>query len=252
MIDIHCHILPDVDDGSASMDESLEMARMALLSGVTEIVATPHFRGEPDCLEQLPLIDQRYQEMLEALERWRVPLKLHKGAEVLCTPQTLELAKAGTLPTIGNSRYVLTEFFFDETFSFMEECLFQLITAGYRPVVAHPERYRTVQRDPFRVLSWVNREVALQLNKGSLFGAFGVKAEKAAHDLLGLGFAHIIASDGHSCRSRTTHMGMLLDWAEECCDPECIQMLLDENPRRILNNQTMVGFGNDPSDPAPL
>ena len=245
MIDIHCHILPDVDDGAASMDESLEMARMALSSGVKEIVATPHFRGEPEYLEQLPLIDQRYLEMKEALARWKVPLKLHKGAEVLCTPQTLELIRSERLPTMGDSRYVLTEFFFDETFSFMEECLLRLITAGYRPVVAHPERYRSVQRDPFRVLSWVNRDVALQLNKGSLFGAFGVKAEKAANDLLGLGFAHIIASDAHSCRSRTPHMGMLLDWAEEYCDPDCAQMLLEENPKRILQNQPMAGFGTD-------
>lgn len=249
MIDIHCHILPDVDDGSASMDESLEMARMALLSGVTEIIATPHFRGEPEYLERIPQIDQRYQELKEALERWRVPLKLHKGAEILCTPQTLELAKEGKLPTLGDTKYVLTEFFFDETFSFMEECLFQLITSGYRPVVAHPERYRTVQRDPFRVLSWINRDVALQLNKGSLFGAFGAKAEKTAHDLLGLGFAHIIASDAHGCRSRTPHMGMLLDWAEECCDPECTKILLEENPKRILRNQTIAGFGNESDTP---
>ena len=245
MIDIHCHILPDVDDGSTSMDESLEMARMALLSGVTEIVATPHFRGEPECLERLPLIDQNYQALKEALERWRVPLKLHKGAEVLCTPQTLELAQTGKLPTLGDSKYVLTEFFFDETFSFMEECLFTLITSGYRPVVAHPERYHTIQRDPFRALSLVNRNVALQLNKGSLFGAFGDRAEKAAHDLLGLGFAHIIASDAHGCRSRTPDMGTLLDWAEECCDPDCTKMLLEENPRHILKNLPMVGFGDE-------
>lgn len=241
MIDIHCHILPDFDDGASSLDEALEMARMALYSGVTQIVATPHFRGEPEFLEQQELIDQRFSELTEALDRWKVPLILHKGAEVLCMPQTPELAAMGKLPTIGDSRYVLTEFYFDEAFTFMDDCLSEIAACGYKPVIAHPERYGAIQRDPLRAQHWADHGFVLQLNKGSILGAFGSRAERAANDLLGLGLAHLFASDAHSCHSRTPHIGALLQWADEFCDPECTRILLTENPGRVLKDQPMEG-----------
>lgn len=234
MIDIHCHILPNIDDGAESLEDALEMARLAVYSGVTEIVATPHFRGEPEALEQLRLIDQRYHEMVNALDRWRIPLKLHKGAEILCTPQTPEMAAAGTLPTIGNTRYVLTEFYFNESFGFMEETLSGIASHGYRPIIAHPERYRTIQHTPHRAQAWVDQGFVMQLNKGSLLGTFGNRAEATANELLDLGLAHLIASDGHGCHSRTPHMGALLDWAEEFCEPEYSKMLLLDVPGKII------------------
>lgn len=241
MIDIHCHILHDFDDGASTLEESLEMARIAIYSGVTEVVATPHFRGEPEFLEQQPLIDERYHELKAALEQLNLPLKLHKGAEVLCLSQTPELAAAGLLPTIGNSRYVLTEFYFDESFTFMNDCLSAFTACGYQPVIAHPERYDAIQRDPTRVQDWVECGFALQLNKGSILGSFGSRAERTANALLELGFVHMFASDAHGSRFRTPHIGALTQWAEEYCDSECARILLTENPSRILQNLPMAG-----------
>lgn len=240
MVDIHCHILPDIDDGAESMDEALEMARMAAFTGVTEIVATPHFRGEPEFLEMREEIDRRYLQLKEALDRWHVPVRLHPGAEVLCLPQTPQLAAQGLLPTLGKSRYVLTEFFFNESFSYMDDCLREIAYHGYMPVVAHPERYEAVQRNPQRLELWADQGFVLQLNKGSILGSLGVRAEVAANELLELGLAHLFASDAHSCHSRTPHMDNLLRWAEEYCDPVCAQILLEENPRRILLNRPMT------------
>ena len=140
MIDIHCHILPDLDDGAASMDEALDMARMAAESGVTDIIATPHFRGEPEALEMKDEIHRRYREMRAELSRWGIPIRLHQGAEILCTPQTPLLARQGLLPTLGNTRYVLTEFYFNESFGFMDSTLQKIASMGYIPVVAPPER----------------------------------------------------------------------------------------------------------------
>lgn len=242
MIDIHCHILPNIDDGAESLEDALEMARLAVYSGVTEMVATPHFRGDPDGLEQLKLIDQRYQEMVHALERWRVPLKLHKGAEILCTPHTPDMAAAGTLPTIGNTRYVLTEFYFNESFSFMDDTLCAIADYGYRPIIAHPERYRTIQHTPHRAQDWVEHGFVLQLNKGSLLGTFGNRAESTANELLELGLAHLIASDGHGCQSRTPHIGALLEWAEEFCEPDYTKLLLEDIPAQILRGESIEGL----------
>lgn len=234
MIDIHCHILPDLDDGAASLDEALDMALIAARSGVTDIIATPHFRGEPEALEMTEEIDRRYRELKEALVQCKIPINLHQGAEILCTPQTPILARQGLLPTLGDTRYVLTEFYFNESFGFMDSCLRKLAICGYIPVVAHPERYDAVQWDPEQLWSWVDQGYILQVNKGSVLGTLGFRAEETAHELLELGFAHLFASDAHGCERRTPNMEGLRRWAVECCDPECAQILLEENPGQIL------------------
>ena len=242
MIDIHCHILPDLDDGAASLEEALEMARMAARTGITDIIATPHFRGEPDYLDMCEEISRRYQEFSEALRKWHVPVRLHQGAEILCVPQTPELARMGALPTLANTRYVLTEFHFDESFGYMDRSLRQIAQCGYVPVVAHPERYDAVYRNPQRLEDWVEEGYVLQLNKGSILGSLGAHAEQSAHELLELGFAHLFASDAHSCHSRTPHMDELRLWAEEFCDPDCAYCLLTENPSRILKGLPPADF----------
>lgn len=241
MIDIHCHILPDYDDGAANLDEALDMAQMAVDSGVTAIIATPHFRGETPSLEQLPLLDQRFQLLREALIRTKLPLELHKGAEILCLPETVMLADAHQLPTLGQTNYVLTEFYFDESYAFMDESLLQIADSGYRPVIAHPERYGVIQRDPGLVRRWARLGYVIQLNKGSILGAFGGRPEQAAHDLLAMGIAHLFASDAHSCISRTPHMSGLQATIRELCDENYASILLERNPTRLLQGRSMVG-----------
>ena len=241
MIDIHCHILPNIDDGSSSIEESLEMARGALLSGVTAIVSTPHFLGVPESLDQLEIIVQRYRELKKALLIWDIPLRLHYGAEILCTSKTPDMAAEGKLPTISNTRYVLTEFYFDESFEVIDDCLSEISSCGYRPIIAHPERYAAIQQDPLRARHWANHNFVLQLNKGSVLGAFGSRAERTSHDLLELGLAHLFASDAHGAHSRTPYMGRLVRWLEDFCDPEYRQILLEDNPRRVLRDIHMAG-----------
>lgn len=241
MIDIHCHILPEVDDGASCMEESLEMARMAVNSGVIRIAATPHFDGTADALPLLSDIRQQYQALRSALIREEIPLTLHSGAEILCLPDTLELARNRQLPTYEGTNYVLTEFYFDESFAYMDQTLTGLRSCGYRPVVAHPERYNTIQRNPGLLRRWVKIGCALQLNKGSILGNLGSRSQEAAHEILSMGLAHLIASDAHGCESRTPHMGQLHHWAQEVCEEEFARILLVENPRRIVTGNSLVG-----------
>lgn len=242
MIDIHCHILPDYDDGAEDLEEALEMARMAALSGVTDIIATPHFNGEPAELEQIPLMQRQFQVLRAAAERAGLPLEIHLGAEILCVPETVVLADNRQLPTLADTNYVLTEFYFDESYAYMDEMLSQLLQCGYKPVVAHPERYDVIQREPPLLHRWARQGCVIQLNKGSVLGAFGGRPAQTANDILAMGLAHVFASDAHSCHSRTPHMGELQRWVEECCDTDYAAILLEENPRRILRGQPMVGM----------
>lgn len=242
MIDIHCHILPDYDDGAEDLEEALEMARMAALSGVTDIVATPHFNGDPSELEHLPLIRRQFQVLSAAISNAGIPLKLHPGAEILCVPETVTLADSRQIPTLADTDYVLTEFYFDESYAYMDESLSQLLQCGYKPVVAHPERYDVIQREPPLLRRWARQGCVIQLNKGSVLGAFGSRAEQAANEVLAMGLAHVFASDAHSCHSRTPHMGQLRRWVEECCEEEYAAILLEENPKRLLAGRPMVGM----------
>ena len=130
MVDIHCHILHKYDDGSGSLAESLEMARMAADTGVTDIVVTPHFVGKASSLRTLTTLVDRYRELQQAIRRENIPLNLHLGAEILCTGETLRLAQEKRLPTISTTDYFLTEFYFDEDLDFMDNILRDLTEAG--------------------------------------------------------------------------------------------------------------------------
>ena len=139
----------------------------------------------------------------------------------------------GQLPTLGNSRYVLTEFYFDASWEFMDATLQELRRCGYMPAVAHPERYGAVQRDPGLARSWFAQGIVLQINKGSVLGAFGRRAEDTALRLLYRGTAHVIASDAHTPEVRTTDMGPVRQWAREHLGREYTKILLEDNPGRI-------------------
>ena len=240
MVDIHCHILHRFDDGSPSLEESLAMARMAASSGVTDLVATPHFPGQTSSLRRMGRLLERYKELSQAIAREGIPLKLHPGAEILCMADTVDLAARKLLPTIGDTNYFLTEFYFDERYSFMDEMLHALSEAGYIPVVAHPERYEAIQRDPLVLDRWFRRGYVLQLNKGSVLGAFGSRVRRTAHTILDAGLAHVIASDAHSASHRTPNMAPLLEWLEHNLDADYARILVEKNPGRLIRGETMV------------
>ena len=243
MIDIHCHILPGFDDGSTCLEESLEMVRMAVSSGVRSIVATPHFPGRPDFLDRLPVILEKYHTLQNAIAQEGIDLTLLPGAEILCLPETVQMARQKALPTIGSTDYLLTEFYFDESAGYMNQMLDSLTAAGYRPVVAHPERYLAVQQNPMLAEFWFRQGYVLQMNKGSLLGAFGSRVEDAAAALLSQGLVHLVASDAHSSRSRTTHMTALTRLLRSRCDGEYVDILLNRNPGRVIENRDMVPIG---------
>ena len=240
MIDIHCHILPGFDDGAGDLAESLAMVQGALDSGVTGIVATPHFRGEPASMQQLGKLVRCYRQLRQAVARAELPLELYPGAEILCTPDTLDMARQKQLPTLGDTDYLLTEFYFDESPDFMDTVLAGLRECGYVPVVAHPERYEAVQHSPRTVEQWFRRGYLIQLNKGSILGAFGHRPQQTAHWLLEAGLAHMAASDAHSPYRRTTDMAPLRAALLDKYPAAYVSVLLEQNPRRLVRGEPMV------------
>ena len=240
MIDIHCHILPELDDGADDMNESLGMARTAAASGVTGILTTPHFPGRPESLEMLETIVERHRQLQTALDKAGIPLEIHPGAEILCLPQTVKMARQKQLPTLGRSNYLLCEFYFQESKVYINKLLQSIAANGYRLVIAHPERYEALHRDITVAKKWFDAGYVLQLNKDSLLGAFGSRVQDTALELLERGLAHLIASDAHSTLYRTTDMNPLRSWLAANCPAEYARILLEENPRRLILNQEMA------------
>ena len=241
MIDLHCHILPGVDDGSRSEEMSLAMSDMAEASGVTDIAATSHF---PIDREEAERVKDEYARLTRELQqRIRADgqkIRLHTGAEVLCTEQTPELLREGLLPAIGNTDYLLVEFYFDTPAAVIEDRIQQLTAEGVRIVLAHPERYYDVQRRREYLVQWFRRGIVLQCNKGSILGSLGGRAMRTSHWMLDSGLAHIVASDAHTDRVRTPHMTEVRELLEDRWGEEYAEVLTQKNPERILGNRPVL------------
>ena len=242
MIDIHSHILPDADDGSESFEESLKMLETAYESGVTTIVATPHcMPGIYHNIVSDKLTD-RWNRFRDKAYAYETPVHLRKGMEVMLTDETLALIRKKKVWSLNDSRYLLVEFAFDEDPEFCNEALKKVMEYGYVPVVAHPSRYYFVQSWPQIVYEWYTAGCAIQVNKGSLLGRFGRKEYNTAHSLLRHGLVTCVASDAHSARYRTTAMDELYDMLLDQYGRNYTYMLTEENPARILDDSTLVGY----------
>ncbi|MBP5254894.1 MAG: hypothetical protein J6Z23_05885 [Lachnospiraceae bacterium] len=243
MTDIHAHILPGVDDGSDSMETSLEMAAMAADSGVTDIISTNHCNipGEFDnYLDEG--IRARFERLRTEVRRMGIPVKLHTGMEVFATEALPDLLKAGRVWTLAGTSYFLTEFAFGEDPAFCRGILESCRKAGFRPVIAHPERYYFIQEDPAIAYGWCVSGAALQINKGSILGHFGKAPERTAHLLLSHGLAACTASDAHGIRFRTTRMGDVRDALAARYGADFADLLVEINPKRILEGKPLYGY----------
>ena len=237
MIDIHAHILPQVDDGSPSIECSLEMARLAVESGVAAMIATPHC-NLPDSGAPLwaDTLTRRAQELSRALEEQEIPLRLYAGMEIFGTPDTAEKLRGGRLCTLAGSRYPLIEFPFHSYGREATEILGSVLAMGLRPIVAHPERYAYTQTQPQLLSVWVSMGCLLQINRGSLLGRFGERAETLAHRMLERGFVSFVASDAHYPTMRTPWLRDAAAFLLREYPTELAWKLLDQNPRCVLRD----------------
>lgn len=243
MTDLHCHILPGLDDGSSSLEESVEMAHIALESGVNTICTTPHFlcTDEEEGRVFLEASDASFRALSEVIDRRS--LRLVPGAEVLFTESTPDLLRRGLVPTLGSSPYMLTEFYFDDTIGAMEHGFEVISSFGLIPVIAHPERYNAVRSHPDAISRWFSYGYIIQVNKGSIIGTFGETIATIAEDIISHGLCHIVASDAHAADRRTTDMSIVKDALVQYCGARYANILLNENPSRILGGLAPVPSG---------
>lgn len=240
MIDIHCHILPGVDDGAASLDAACRMAALAAESGVGTLIATPHCNARDERKNyRSPALDGAFAALQREFDRLGLPVRVLPGCEVLLRGDVGALLAEKPLYTLAASRYLLVEFYFDEDPRYMDAALATVRAHGYAPFVAHPERYFCVQDDPALALRWFEAGCGLQLNKGSVLGDLGEGAYDVSRALLRDGLCHAIASDAHHFAYRTPSFARLLDELDYAFPAIDAALLLERNPQNVLQNRAL-------------
>jgi protein-tyrosine phosphatase len=201
MYDLHCHLLPSIDDGPSTLEAALEMARMAVADGITTIACTPHIY--PGVYENTaPCIRQAIAEFERELANHGIDLTLVGGADVHLAPNLADGIREGRIPTIAGSRYLLLEPPHHVEPPRFEESVFALITQGIVPVITHPERLSWVDDSFDTFARLVDCGAWLQVTAGSLTGRFGSRARNMAERFVGEGLCMILATDAHHPRRR--------------------------------------------------
>lgn len=243
MIDIHTHILPGMDDGAQDLYDTLEMVRVAEQSGVTAMVATPHC-NIPGAFENYfnDYYIETIQKVRDAVHQEQLQVSILPGMEAFGTPELPELLQSGQIMTINQSRYLLVEFAFEEEPELVEYVLDKVHRLKIIPVIAHAERYKFVQRNPDMVYHWRKKGYPIQINKGSFQGRFGRSAAETAYLLLNHNLVSVVASDAHSPHMRTPYMANVYEELLMHYPENYIDMLFKENPRRICQNEPILGY----------
>lgn len=238
MVDIHCHILPAVDDGSDTWETSVEMCRIAASDGIRHSVATPHAN------DQYAYDRQKHSASLERLQQAvGVTPELSLGCDFHFSYDNVQAAivNPGNY-AIGSSGYLLIEFSDFALPPFLREALNRLEGAGLTSVVTHPERNMLLQREPEQVLRLAQMGCVIQVTASSLTGRFGEKAQRIARWLLERDAVHVLASDAHDLRHRPPILSAGREAAAALCGADVARALVEDNPRAIVSNQPLPYF----------
>jgi protein-tyrosine phosphatase len=241
MIDLHSHILYDIDDGAQTLAESLAMARMAAADGTRILVATPHSPGSSASRQYgRPLISARVDQLNAALAAEQIDLEIVTGTEICYDADIVGRLKRGELLTYGSTRSILLELARNTIPPMLENTLFNVQVAGYRVVLAHPERIVEVQHDPNRLLPLIERGVLMQITAAALLGEQGERLQTTAESLLTHGMAHILASDTHGLPPRRPPLlSAARDRAAALIGQAAAAALVTSNPAAVLRGQPL-------------
>lgn len=243
MIDLHCHILPSIDDGAGTLTDSLAMAQKAAAEGIHTIVATPHHQNGKYINERAEIL-QQVKQLNEALQEHDIPLNVLPGQEVRLYGDLLADYEAGKILTLNETnKYILIEFPSNHVPRYAEQMLYELRVKGMIPIIVHPERNAELIERPEKLYNLVNKGALTQVTAGSLLGNFGKKIKKFSMQLVEHNLTHMIASDAHNTTTRAFHLQAGYDVIE---NEFGTNTLIDfkENPYLLISGKTI--YKEDP------
>jgi len=236
LIDLHCHILPNIDDGSQSLSQSLAMARLAVKDGIHSIVATPHTLNGvyTNPAEEVTIHVDNLQKVFS---KNNIQLQLYPGAEIQLCPDMLERINSGEACTINNSKkYLLLELPSQTIPKGIRDEIFTLKLNGITPIITHPERNSIIQHDPDILYELVNRGALVQITAMSITGDFGDFVKKTVEIMLKQRLVHVIASDAHSHDNRPPLLSHAVEIAAKILgSSEEAKYMVSDTPSAILS-----------------
>lgn len=236
MIDIHCHILPNVDDGSESLEESITMAKIAESEGITKIVNTSHchFDFKYKKGNELKLELEKFNQ---ALKEENINIEVLLGNELYYTSDLIERFDELDFFSMNNSKYILMEFSPINFPKNIEDVIYEIKIRGYIPIIAHAERYKQVQEDVNIVLDCIKEGALIQVNASSILGKNGEKAEDTSKKLLDNNMVHFVATDAHSSNRRRPLIKDSYNYILKNYGKEVSEKLFIENPTAVIENR---------------
>jgi len=238
VVDIHSHILPEVDDGPKSWDVSVEMCRTAAADGITHMVASPHANERYH-------YDREYLEGLTSRLQERVgnALKISLGCDFHLSYENIQDALAHpSRYVIAKTRYLLVEFSNYSVPQQTTDSFLKLGDCGMTPIITHPERNPILRESLQRVVEWAEQGCVVQMTGSALTGFWGERARRAAVWLLEHQAVHVLATDAHDLEKRVPILSTSRDAAAEICGPEVARALVEDNPAAIVANQPLPYF----------
>ncbi|PFN80590.1 tyrosine protein phosphatase [Bacillus sp. AFS076308] len=237
MIDLHCHILPGIDDGAKDLSESIKMARKAVEQGIQTIVATPHHLNNHYENPKQQILD-KVEELNRVLRDEKIDLKILPGQETRVYGELVNGYDMGEIQPVNGSQYVLVEFSSSHVPRYTEKLFYDLQVNGLIPIVVHPERNQEIIEQPDLLYKLVQNGALTQVTAGSVCGEFGKKIKSFSLQLIEANLTHFIASDAHNTRSRTFKLREAFDLIHEKYGNEMVY-LFDDNAALVIEGSNV-------------
>lgn len=249
MIDLHCHILPGIDDGAGDIATSLAMARAAVADGIRVTACTPHIY--PGLYENTATgIRAAVQRLEAALSEHDIPLRLVYGADAHLAPNLLSGLRDGRVPTLAQSHYFLLEPPHHVAPPRFEASVFELMAAGYHPILTHPERLSWIETHYPVMQRLARRGVWMQVTAGSLTGRFGKRPRYWGERMLSEGLVHLLATDSHGVKARPPCLAEGRDRAARRVGDDEAWSMVRHRPHAVLANLPPAGVAHPQDRPA--
>lgn len=234
IVDIHCHIIPGVDDGAKSYEQAYHMLDIAYEQGISDIIATPHHM--PEGKNASPeVIRARVAKLQEYADSQQYEMNIYTGNEIYFHGEAADLLEEGKICTLAATNYVLVEFSPMDDARYIRNSLAELQNMGYNPIIAHVERYMSLIQVPFeRIEELRDMGILIQVNAGSITGFFGKQSKAVAEKLLKKELVDFIGTDAHSDGGRAPKIAECAEILAKKCKPEYVEDLLYRNAERYI------------------
>ena len=235
-VDIHCHIMPGVDDGSRDMDTSLKMLEIAAREGITDVILTPHHKPlhHNVSVERNKIYTKRLNE---AVRSAGIDIRLYSGNEIYYSDETQRQLEEGMIGTLADSEYVLVEVHPTNPYRAISNAVYQIRGAGFIPIIAHVERYSDIVSHPAYVEELINKGCYIQVNALSVMGKYGFGIKLFVKKLLKNTLVHFVATDAHDTKRRAPYMADCRSYIQRKYGKDYADRIFYENPMSVIRGR---------------